>query len=323
VAQLYHGFYWVPGSDRALVFAAYRRRFTAEQAAEWAGAELVLPAFASVLGAEVQAATTIVLSSPEGLTAVHWGAAGAVPTDVWCRRLADGATDEDRAAARAALLRRVESRAIIDLAAPPAAEPRRSDREVVFRSAEFVSRLPAETAASLDVRDKAELVALRRAQARDILFWRILVGCAAAACLLALGELALFGGGLWQKARRAQLNARAPLVEKIMTHQEIANHIEDLSTRRLRPIEMIELVASKKPASTVFIRASTSGLYTMTLEAQTPNAGEIGVYKNDLEALPSCAGVVVKNPQTRDNIATFTLIVTFKPDSLKAGAPPS
>jgi hypothetical protein len=29
IAQLYYGYYWVPGSESALVFAAYRRRFTA------------------------------------------------------------------------------------------------------------------------------------------------------------------------------------------------------------------------------------------------------------------------------------------------------
>src|SRR5271165_7255472 len=37
--QLYYGYYWVPGSAKALVFAAYRRRFTVEQTAVWLGAE--------------------------------------------------------------------------------------------------------------------------------------------------------------------------------------------------------------------------------------------------------------------------------------------
>src|SRR5476651_1475450 len=44
LGQLYYGYYWTPGSTRALVFAAYRRRFTAEQVAAWDGVELVLPA---------------------------------------------------------------------------------------------------------------------------------------------------------------------------------------------------------------------------------------------------------------------------------------
>ena len=49
-AQLYHGSFWLPGAERALVYAAYRRRFTGEQVAEWERAELVLPAFAALLG---------------------------------------------------------------------------------------------------------------------------------------------------------------------------------------------------------------------------------------------------------------------------------
>ena len=56
LAQLYYGWFWVPGAERALVFASYRRRFTAEQTADWEQAELVLPTFAAVLGAEVDAA---------------------------------------------------------------------------------------------------------------------------------------------------------------------------------------------------------------------------------------------------------------------------
>ena len=59
LSQLYYGWFWRPGTETALLFAAYRRRFTAEQVAEWEGAELVLPAFAAALGAEVEPATTL------------------------------------------------------------------------------------------------------------------------------------------------------------------------------------------------------------------------------------------------------------------------
>jgi hypothetical protein len=321
LAQLYHGHFWAPGSDHAVVFAAYRRRFTAEQTAAWTGADLVLPAFAAILGGSVEPATTVVLSSPEGLTAVHWDE-GPVPTDVWFQPVPPGATDEERDRARDDLLRHRESRKIIDLGAPPTAEPRRGDGEIVFRSGDFLSRLPAELARGLDVRDKEELAALRRARARDVILWRIGIGCVAFFGLLALGELALAGGGLWQQARRVKFNAQAPVVAGIMTRQEIADRINDLSTKRLLPIEMLQAVSPKSPPYSIqFTRASTSGLYTITIEAETPNAGEIKTYQNELEALPVCANVVIKNQQTRDNMATFTLVVTFKPEALKPLAP--
>src|SRR5262249_6149507 len=102
---LYHGHYWVPGSDRALAFAAYRRRFTTDQTAEWNEAEVVLPTFAAVLGAKVEPATTAILANADGLTAVHWDG-GPVPTAVWTRPVALDAPEEDRTKARDELLKR-------------------------------------------------------------------------------------------------------------------------------------------------------------------------------------------------------------------------
>jgi hypothetical protein len=51
VAQLYQGHFTRPGAKRALAFAAYRKRFAAEETALWTAAELVTPAFVVLLGA--------------------------------------------------------------------------------------------------------------------------------------------------------------------------------------------------------------------------------------------------------------------------------
>src|SRR5438128_8763264 len=48
LAQLFYGWFWVPGAEHAFVSASYRRRFTTDQAATWSDAELVLPAFAAL-----------------------------------------------------------------------------------------------------------------------------------------------------------------------------------------------------------------------------------------------------------------------------------
>ena len=320
LAQLYHGHFWLPGSDRAVVFAAYRRRFTAEQTSAWSGADIVLPTFAAILGGAVEPATTVLLSSAEGLTAVYWEK-GPIPADVRFQPIPPEATDEERQLARNELLRGRESLKIVDLADPPVAGPHRGDGEVVFSSGDFVSHMPAGSAHGLDVRDKGELAALRRSRARDVLLWRVGVGCVVLFVILALSELALFGGGLWQQARRVKFNAQAPVVAGIMTRQEIADRINDLSTKRLLPIEMLRAVNPQPQTSIILTRAFTTGLYMLTTDAQTQNAGEIKAYQDRLEALPACASVVIKNQQSRDNLATFTLIVTFKPEALKPMAP--
>jgi hypothetical protein len=77
LAQLFYGWLRPEGTAHALVFAAYRRRFTAEQLADWEGAELVLPSLAVVGGAAVEPATSVIVTSAEGLTGLHWTSVGA------------------------------------------------------------------------------------------------------------------------------------------------------------------------------------------------------------------------------------------------------
>jgi hypothetical protein len=323
--HLYYGYYWVPGSDHALAFASYRRRFTAEQTEAWGGAELVLPAFASVLGAALEPATTVVLPSPEGITAVHWGQ-GPVPSRVLFTPLAAEATEEERAKAREDLLRRFESKTVVELPGAPEPEAGARDGSIAFRSGQVLSRFTAAAAAALDVRDKTELAALRRARGRDLILWRVGVGCGAAFLLLLLGEMALFAGGLWQETRRVQYKAQAPTVDRIIANDEVAHRIEDLSTKRRLPLEMLSVMHLQKPSpDIVFLRTETSDsdIYTISVVAQTPNAAEIDVYRDKLQALPSCQSVTIKPGTSRQNFTEFTILMTFKPGTIQPGTWPT
>ncbi len=325
--QLYHGWYWAPGAEHAFVYATYRRRFTSDQTAAWANAELVIPASAALFGGKVQPATTLLLASADGLTAVHWENP-LVPSRVVFRPIEPEATDEDRALIRDDVLRGLGgSKAVIDVLVPPTADPAHSDQEVVFRSGDFVSRLPASIADALDVRDKGELAALRAARKRDLLMWRLAVGSVAALFLLLLGEIALVGGNAWQKIRLAQLNGRAPTVEKIKHAQDLANSIQDLVTKRLLPLEMVTVAigtnAEKKPGDIVVTRIQTGGstsgsLYTLVLEMETRNPAQVQVYRNELQKMSDAIDSVVVDPLgQRGDQSSFRMTITFKPGALK------
>ncbi len=332
LAQLYHGWFWRPGSENAFAFAAYRRRFTPEQSATWLGAELVLPAFATLLGAKVEPATTVVLTSAEGLTAIHW-AADDVPTAVRFRLFPPALPDQPepsaeqqadaRAQLRDELVRTFEgSRRVIELDAPPAPAPAQRDGELTFGTGDLVSRFPATVTTALDVRDKADLAALRGARRRDVLFWRVTLGCAAAFVLLAFGELGLVGGREWQKVRVQRQKSQQPSVDKIMASQELALRIDELATKRLLPLEMVSVLTEKK-GDIVFTRAFTKrekGLYTIFVEARTNNANQIAVFVSALKQMPACESVETTGQGARNDITTFTLIVTFKPDAIKPAA---
>jgi len=319
LSQLYYGWHWRPGAEQALLFAAYRRRFTAEQSAEWQGAEIVLPAFGAVLGASLEPATTVLLSSPESLTAVHWGANGE-PSAVQTRTIEAGASEEERARVKSELIASLGgSRRVIESSGEPAPEPAGNDGSFIFRAGELVSRLPATAAAAADVRDKAELAALRAARRRDVVLWRTAVGLAASLVALAAGELALVGGRVWQGTREGRVAAQRPVVEKIESVDNLTNKIDELATKRLRPIEMLlQLVGEnyeRQPADIWFTRVSadaTRGLNTIFIEGRTTNAAQVNAYEAALRKLPLIEKVEAPLQAVRGDQAQFTLTATFR-----------
>ena len=316
--QLYHGFYWPPGAERAFVFAAYRRRFTSEQVALWEGAELVLPTFAALLAGNTKPDTTLLVPSDEGLTAIYWEQS-SVPSKLVFRAMPADATEADRTRAREQFINAAQGNRTMVLTAPPVVTKSANDRDFVFRAEGITSRLPVAHAGALDVRDKAALLGLRRARARDLALWRGFVGLVATLALLGLAEVGLVFAGVWHKSRLTQVEGQRPVVEKIMMAQSVTTRINDLSTKRLLPFEMIQMAMGPRPETVQFLRASTVGLYGLNVEAQSTSPAAPSAYQAALSALPVVEKVEVRDQRARDNLMTFTLAVTFRPETIKSG----
>lgn len=321
VAQLYYGWLRGEGTDHALVFAAYRRRFTAEQIAEWEGADLVLPGLAVVAGASVEPATTLIVASADGFTGLHWAAAGA-PTRVISVTVAPETAEADRAAAREGLIRQMGgSKAVRDLSFPEAVGAV-SDGVKSFRAGDLTIQFSEAVAATLDVRDKLELAQLRQAQRRDLTLWRVALGGVAALGLLAVGEVALVAGAAWERSRQAIVKTQRPTVEKIEAADSLARRIEELATKRLRPFEMVAILVGddgkRKPAEIWFTRVVTTpaSIYSLAIEASSSDAAQVSGYTAALRALPAVERAEVTNLKTAGNTATFILEVSFKPEAL-------
>ena len=158
-----------------------------------------------------------------------------------------------------------------------------------------------------------------------MVLWRATVAAIAACLALALGELALFGAGFWEKARVTKVAAQRNTVTHVKDEQELAGRIDDLSTKRLLPLEMISIVSPevalpKNPTAIQFLHATANTLDTIQINAQTTNAGEIAGYKAALEQTAGVDHVEIHDQRARDNVVTFTLIVTFKPGALTPAA---
>ncbi len=324
VSQLFYGYLWHPESVHALVFAAFRRRFTDDEQAAWVEAERVVPQFVLAASLNPGAGRTVVLGDGASLTAVYWGEPGPVPSRVVTAPLAPDASDAERSAVRSALLRAVGSvgAGVVDLPTPVRMPDEGNEQRVLWAAGEYTLSLPLANGSHLDVRDKGELAARRASQRRARLLWRGFLASLGALVLLTLGEVALIGLRAWEAGRLARVEAQQPAVDRIMSQQALATRIEELSTKQLRPFEMISLVTvagnpgTQKPVSVQFIRTVTNGLYTLEVEAQTKVGGDLALYQAALRQNPAVASVEVAKHDVRDATTTFVLVITFKPEAL-------
>ena len=314
--QMYHGHFWRPGARNACVFAAYRKRFTSEQVESWADAEAVIPTFAAMLGAPIRRPTTLLLWSAKGLSAINWNDVNDAPVSVISRELPPEPTDQDKAALReAVLIESGSSRTVVAPAGAPALDETAEGDGFNFRCEHLNAAFTREQLDMLDVRDKEELAARRRARIRDTLLWRSLLGCFAAIALSLSLEFILIGGHLWQKARVAKVVRQSPVVEKILMAKNLSVRIDELSTKRMRPFEMITMVAEKKPNSVTFVSAAVKNMLTLSVEAQVATSTDLDAFRSALNSVPNFERVDILNSRLQNGITTFTLEVTFRPDA--------
>ena len=325
VAQLCYGYYFRPDASRVLVYAAYRRRFTVEDAEAWAEADSVLPAFAACLGLAPAGPEALLVTGPDFLTAIGWDGRDAVPAVVRTRVVAADAPAGERAAIRAELAAQLKDfPALVEVPAPTGTVSRIGDSDLKFIVGDRVSRFDRSQIDSIDVRDKAELAARLRDRARNLYLWRTFLGSAAAIVIAAVGQFGMQGGRLWLKSEQLRRAEQAPTAQKIETKQNLANRIEELSTRRLMPIRMLEIINEPKirPKTIQFLRAATKGLYMMEVEGQTSATPDVFNYQAALKDLPACDRVELGQTTDRGGVTRFTLTVTFKPEALQPAAPP-
>jgi hypothetical protein len=105
-----------------------------------------------------------------------------------------------------------------------------------------------------------------------------------------------------------------------MTAQSIATRINELSSKRLLPFEMISAVNEKRPDDIYFVRVQTNGLAGLLIDATSNSPSLVSSYQAALSALPSVERVEFRNQQVRENSMTFTMAITFKSDALKPTA---
>jgi hypothetical protein len=313
--QLYYGHCPSVDGTQTLVFAAYRRNFSADETAAWATADAVLPDFAVWLRQAAPKAPTVWLhEQDESVTAIYWDGRGSLPAGVIARELTERPND----AVREELLAEVRSRLAV------ATVESRS-----FRGASAASVLTKEGLSltlgdwsaqfdptvlrAMDVRDKAELAGQIDRRQRDRRLWFVFAGAVAALAACVVVELGLFVSNALLDRQRARLEANAGAVQQIKQANDLVVRMEQLAGQSLRPFEMLTLLNAARPASLEFVRAHTSGARQMEIEAQTGNAADPQTYEQALRRAPEIERVELRDFRTSGGRTTFLVAVAFKP----------
>ena len=314
LAQMYHGFVASPDRTRALGYAAYRRRFTAEETAAWAGAGAVVPALLALIGT-APAQPEIVVHMDEGtLSGVAWDGKSAWPVAVMTQ-----AVTESSEAAISELVEELRRRSGLAGAGVtrldgPISASREDDGDAIFRIGDReTARLPAAGLADADVRDKSFLEERRRQETESRGWGRALAGVVILV-LLAVGLEILAGGtAVWNKRRRATVEAQAEAVRRIETAQTVATRVEDLAARPVRPFEWLAMASAARPRSIQFVRVASRPGLALEIDAQTANAADVATYEAALRRLEGLESVETRDLRSREGLATFTVALKFKP----------
>ena len=325
LTQMFYGYRLAPARDRALIFAAYRKRFSAAESQDWAGAVVVLPAFLALLGNGPKTAAVRVWTDGAQVTALGWNGRDVLPVAVLSRET----TAPVSAEFRAALVAEVRTRAgladvpVQEFAGPVGASYSAAKETATLEarggvngSTLTLSRAELDVA---DVRDKDFLVGQRHELKRDLRLWRAFQFCVGGLAAALVLELGMIGAGFQLLKLKDTVQQLAPAVQKIETAQALTIRIGEMSQRRLKPFEMLSVVNQNRPASIQFIRATTTGLNSLEIEAQTGNAPDVGQYEAVLRTAKELSAVEMRDLRSREGITAFTLSVTFKPEALHEG----
>ncbi len=315
--QLYHGYVAAKNGDSALVFAAFRRRFSTDQTSAWDAAALVTPDFLPLLAArQNDSAEALVWTHAGRITALAWASGQPLPSALLCR---EGPPEQ-----APSLLASVLARAGLPDTTPArsldgeSALVRASDGSLTARIGDqILGSLPGDWSETADIRDPDFLAERRRSARRDVWLWRSLLAAAAAFALALSLEIAASAFGLAGRRAEARIADQADDVRSIETAQSLANRIAELSERRLMPFEMLNLINPARPESVVFQRALTRGLLKLEVEAQTGSADDVGAYTKALKTTPGIATAAARDIRTREGQTTFMLDIEFKADALR------
>ena len=317
--QMLVGFVTSADGKQVLAYAAHRRRFTAEESFAWPEDCQVVPEFLALCAHRPTADAIIVHRGDERLTALAWKAGDELPLAIVVAELADAdeASIAREAAARADMPADVAVENVTGAISGSIVE----GDLVLKREGNGTFTIPKKGLDDSDIRDSDFLAERRKKERLNLILWNAARLGAAVIVVSLILDLAGMVVGMRSSSLEAANEARRPVVEDIEASQAITSRILELGVKRLLPIEMLALVNEKRPATVEFTniqcelkkaKDSTIAKPMMTVDAKTPNAGDISDFLKAVQAMPEVEAATNSEPRVRETSTTFRVEITFK-----------
>jgi hypothetical protein len=325
--QMLVGYVSTADGKQVLAYAAHRRRFTPEESFAWPEDCQVVPEFLALCGHRPPEGGVVVHQGDERLTALAWKKGDELPAAVVVAENAD--TDV------AGIAREAATRADLAAGHPVETITGALSGEVTEGTLTLASPglqafvIPKARLDDSDIRDTDFLAERRKKERLNLIIWNTARAAAAVLVLSLLLEIVALGVN-WRSSSLETLNeSRRPLVEDIQAANGISARILELGVKRLLPLEMLALVNEKRPATVEFTsinceikkqKDSVLTKPTLTIDAKTPNAGDISELLKAIKSIPEVESVTNNEPRVRDTSTTFRLEIIFKQAALLKAA---
>ena len=315
--QMLMGYITSNDNKWALAYAAHRRRFTPEESFAWPDNCQVIPEFLALFGQRPEKGGILIHEGANLLTALAWNENQPLPN---CIIVVDK-KDSNFALLTKEVIERTglpSNTPVINVTGEFSSE--RNDSQLILRCNDGKPfQLSSGQLDNADIRDADFLSTRRKKERVNNLLWntaRVATGIIILSFIFEISALLIN----WRSNNLRNINeSRQSLIQEIESAQSISTRITEMNTKAPLPLEMLAVANTHRPPSVDFQRISCKNNTQIEIEARTTNASDVYIFEKTLKESSEVSFVATKDMRARDNFTTFSVTITFKPETLRRG----
>jgi len=315
--QMLMGYITSADNKWALTYAAHRRRFTAEESFAWPDDCQVIPEFLALLGQRPENGGILIHEGADLLTALAWTENQPLPKCVLVVDKKDSSVD-------------LLTKEIIDRTGLPSTtvvittvgelSSDKNDSQLILNCNKGKPfQLSSNQLDNADIRDADFLSTRRKKERVNKLLWntaRVAVGVIILSLVFEISAFLIN----WRSNNLRLINeSRQSAIQEIESAQAISARITDMNTKAPLPLEMLAVANENRPVTVDFQRVNCKNNTQLEIEARTTNASDVYTFEKSLKESAEVSFVATKDMRARDSFTTFSVTITFKPETLRNG----